>query len=749
MDRRRFLIGTAVSGVGLFVGYGAVDSSDAAVRYAPAIWYVIDRTGIVTVHVTKAEMGQHIGTALAMMIAEELAVDWRDMRIDYPDPTREFGILVTAGSWSVAANYEDMRRYGAAGRIAMIQAGAKYLAAPRDECSAERGWVIHKASGKRVAYGALIAAGAVNREFSEVDLGEIELKPDKALTLIGTSPPTLDIPAKVNGTARFTIDCFVPNMLYAKIARPPLRAGCTPLSVDDGEAKKIAGYRRFVSMKDPTGDNGHYVMALAANYPAARAAAAALKIGWDKGPNGTVDDVAILARARALTSDPDQGAPWWVIGDAGKAMAEAATNFSAEYITAHVAHAGIEPESALVWRDGERWHAYAGSAFQTHAVAALADALDTDSASIALHQTYLGDPSGRRVETDALVACALAAKAAGRPVKLIFDRDDAMRFDFPRPLTYQKLSAGLDGKIVALRHDVCSAWPLARALPIALQLGADHKTNLDWSVMTGADSWYSVPNYEVRAVRNDLAQAAVPSGFLRGAATGFVFWALESFIDELSHRTGQDEIALRLAWLDGSGPNKGGPPSAVGGASRLAVVIAKAVEITGYAERRRARKKQNRGIGFAASSAPDRQRPSWTACVAEVLVDDASGAVRVEKLTVVSDVGTAVHRDGVLAQIESATLWGLSVALYEQAALVNGAFHQENFDTYPMLRFDQVPELEIRVVTGGQHPTGAGEPAMSVVAPAIANAIFNAVGVRVRDLPITPAKVLAALKKKK
>jgi isoquinoline 1-oxidoreductase len=266
-------------------------------------------------------------------------------------------------------------------------------------------------------------------------------------------------------------------------------------------------------------------------------------------------------------------------------------------------------------------------------------------------------------------------------------------------------------------------------------------------VLTGADSWYSPPNYYVRAVQNDLAQQALPSGFLRGNATGFVFWALESFIDELAHRTGQDEIALRLAWLDGSGPNKGGPPSAKGGAGRLAAVIAKIVEITAYKARRRAKNKQGRGVGLAASSAPDRQQPSWTACVADVAVDVASGAVRVDKLTVVSDVGTAVHRDGVLAQIESATLTGLSIALYERATFANGAIVESNFDTYRMLRFDQVPELDIHIIAGGQHPTGAGEPAMSVVAPAIANAIFNATGARVRDLPITPDKVLAALKK--
>ncbi|HEY5208901.1 MAG TPA: molybdopterin cofactor-binding domain-containing protein [Stellaceae bacterium] len=748
MNRRRFLIGSAASGAGLFVGYVRVGRAEAAGTYAPSIWYVIDRTGIVTVHILKAEVGQHIGTAFAMMIAEELAADWRDMRIDYPDPARQFGILVTAGSWSIAASYDDLRRYGAAGRIALIEAGAKQLGVGRDDCTAVRGWVIHRTSGRRVSYGALVGAGAVNRVFEEADLAAIALKPDGAPTVIGTSPPALDIPAKVNGSARFAIDCFAPNLLYTKIARPPLRAGCRPRSIDDTAARRIAGYRRFVSAPAPAGDNGYYVMALADNFPAARAAAKALDIDWESGPNGAVDDAAILARAKALVADPNAGTPWWIIGDADKAMTEAATVFSGEYATAHVAHAGIEPMSALVLRDGDIWHCYAGSAFQTHLVAALADALDTDSGSIALHQTEIGDPSGRRVEVDAAVACALAAKAADRPVKLIFDRAEAFGFDFPRPLTYQKLSAGLDraGRITALTHDLCSAWPLARALPIALLPGADGKTKVDWSVLTGADSWYSPPAYHVRAIKNDLAQRAVPSGFLRGAATGFAFWALESFIDELAEYTGEDAVALRLRWLDGSGPNRGGPPAAEGGAARLATVIRKIVALTGYTAKHQA-KNCGHGIGLAASSAPDRMRPSWTACVAEVDVDAATGAINVAKLTVVTDIGAAVHRDGALAQVESATLWGLSVALYEQALLVDGAFHDTNFNTYSCLRYDQVPPLDIHLVAEGQHPTGAGEPAMSVVAPALGNAIFNAIGARVRDLPITADKVRAAIKK--
>ncbi|MGH6981349.1 MAG: molybdopterin cofactor-binding domain-containing protein, partial [Stellaceae bacterium] len=337
MDRRRFLIGTTASGVALFAGYivpGGVTAAEAASRYGPCVWYVVDRTGIVTLHVLKAEVGQHIGTAFAMLIAEELGVDWRDMRIDYPDPARDFGISITAGSWSVAANYDDLRRWGAAGRGAMIEAAAKQLGVPRGECTAEHGAVLHPPTGKRVSFGELVAAGAVFRTFDVTDLDAVTLKSDKALRLIGTSPPALDIPAKTVGTARFGIDGFVPNLLYAKIARPPLRVGCTPRSIDDSAARQIPGYRRFVSAKDPTPDNGHYVMALATNYPAAQKAAAALKIDWEGGA-GRVSDADLVTHARALVADPRQGTPWWIVGDAAKAMADASSVVVAEYTTSH------------------------------------------------------------------------------------------------------------------------------------------------------------------------------------------------------------------------------------------------------------------------------------------------------------------------------------------------------------------------------------------------------------------------------
>ena len=736
MNRRRFLIGAGAAGAASFIGFGRLGAvgaaSSAGGLYAPTVWYVIDRAGIVTVHVTKAEVGQHIGTAFAMMIAEELEADWRDIRLDYPDPRREYGILVTAGSWSVANNFDDMRRYGAAGRIALLEAAAKRWGVPVAECRAQAGRVV-RGDGESVSYGELVASGAVSRVFEDDDLGAIVLKPASDWRLIGSSPPALDIPAKVTGAALYAIDLAVPGMLIGKIVRPPVRVGATLRAIDDSAAKAMRGYRGYVEAAST-------IVLLADDFPAAKRAEKSLKIEWDKGPNQAVSDADLLARARALTADPAQGSTFWHLGDAASAMALAERRFAAEYTTAAVAHAALEPASALAFRDGERWHVFAGSAFQTHAIAAVASALDVDNDQVSLHQTYLGDPTGNRVEVDILVAAALASKAAGRPVKLIHDREDEMRFDFPRPLAYQKLEVGLDraGRIMGFRHDLCSAWPLARALPIALRPGVDPNVKLDWTAVVGADSWYDFENYSVRLIQNDLAQRAAPAGFLRGAASGWAIWALESFIDEIAEFTGVDAVNLRLQLLDGKGPNAG--PS--GGASRLAAVIERAVERSEY----RRKRKETSGIGLAASAAPTRDNPSWTACVAEVSAAAETGRFSVEKLTIVTDVGTAVHRDGTYAQVESAALFGLSVALFEAIPLRGGDFQATNFDDYHMLRYGEVPPLDIEVISGGQHPTGAGEPAMSVVAPAIGNAIFHAVGARVRDLPITPEKVLAALK---
>jgi CO/xanthine dehydrogenase Mo-binding subunit len=288
-----------------------------------------------------------------------------------------------------------------------------------------------------------------------------------------------------------------------------------------------------------------------------------------------------------------------------------------------------------------------------------------------------------------------------------------------------------------MNHDVVSAWPTKRwGIPDFLSPSVDKKDErLDAFTVNGADFFYSVPNHNVRAILNEMAHSATPSGQLRSVAPGWTFWAVESMIDEIAHAAGKDPAQYRISMLDGAGAN-------AGGAQRLRNTLLAAMGLAGYGT---IQLPKGEGMGVACVSSQERATASWTACVAHVAVAP-SGEVKVKKLTVATDVGTQVHPDNIRAQVEGAALWGVSLALYEKATLKNGGIEQTNFDTYTPLRMSQLPEVAVSVIANGEHATGVGEPAVTVVAPALANAIFNACGARIRSLPITAEAVKANMK---
>jgi CO/xanthine dehydrogenase Mo-binding subunit len=295
-----------------------------------------------------------------------------------------------------------------------------------------------------------------------------------------------------------------------------------------------------------------------------------------------------------------------------------------------------------------------------------------------------------------------------------------------------------DGKLVGLQHDVVCAWPSERWGPDFLAPSADKKAKLDAFTVNGADFWYSVPNHTVRAILNELAQRATPAGHLRSVAPGWTFWAVESMIDEIAHAAGKDPVDFRLALLDGAGAN-------AGGAKKLANALRTAAGRAGWGS---ATLPKNSGIGIACVSSQERATATWTACAANVEVNPANGEFTVKKLTLAMDLGTVVNPDGVKAQIEGSALWGMSLALFEKAPLKDGALQASNFSDYTPMRMSEMPDLDISIIANNDPPSGCGEPGVTVVAPAIANAIFNACGVRIRSLPITAAAVREGLKAK-
>jgi isoquinoline 1-oxidoreductase subunit beta len=748
LKRRSFLIGA--SATGLAFGYVAMNGVTglgdalAANSFGPTTWYSIAPDGKVTVMVGKGEMGQHVSSAMAQIVAEELEADWRMMQIALPDNDPKYndpvlGALLTGGSWSVRMNFDAMSRAGAAGRITLIEAGAAMMGVPAAECRASNSQVIHSKTGRKVSYGNIVTAGRASKVWTPDELKAIKLKTPDQYMLIGQSVPQLDVPSKAYGTAKYGIDAMVPGMLYGKPVVPPVRYGATVKSVDESDAKKVKGFVKAVTLDDKTATTSGWVVAVATTYEGAKKAAEALKIAYDNGPYAKVSDQTLIDEAKKLQASDSSGQLFVNAGDSTAAIAGAAKVLEAEYLTSINVHAPLEPMNALAYEKDGVWHVHTGNQFATRTGGIAAGALGVDPKHVVLHQYFMGGGFGRRLDADMVVPAVLAAKAVGKPVKVIYAREDDMAMDFTRPLTYQKVKAGLDadGKLVGLQHDVVCAWPTARwGIPEFLTPSVDKKGPLDGFTVNGADFWYTVPNHKVRAILNELAQKATPSGQLRSVAPGWTFWAVESMLDELAHAAGKDPVDFRLAMLDGAGAN-------AGGAKRLANALRTAVGRSGYGA---VSLPKNSGIGIACVSAQERATATWTACAAQVEVNPSSGEFKVNKLTLAMDLGTVVNPDGVKAQIEGSMLWGMSLALFEKAPLEDGALQVSNFDSYTPLRMSQMPDLDISIISSNDPASGCGEPGVTVIAPAIANAIFNAVGARVRSLPITADAVKAAMK---
>jgi isoquinoline 1-oxidoreductase subunit beta len=744
LSRRSFLVGAAASG--LVLGYSGMPDARAAAAPAhlePSVWYAIAPDGLVTVTCGKADMGQHVASTMAQIVCEELGAKWSDMRVQLASNDPKFndpvlGAQITGGSWSTMMNFDAMSRAGAAGRITLTEAAAASMGVPASELAVRDSMISHAKSKKQMSFAEIVRSGKATKTFTPDELKAIKLKTPDQYTMVGVSVPQLDIPDKTKGAAKYGIDVMLPGMVYGVVVTPPVRYGATVKSVDDSAARKVPGFIKAVTLDDKTATTTGWVVAVANTYQNARKAAEALKVTYDGGPNAKLSSESLFEEAKRLLALPDSGEFFVKNGDTAAAFGTAAKLMEAEYTTNINIHAPMEPMNATAEFQGDILHLYSGNQFATRSGAIAAGAAGIDPKYVVMHQKWLGGGFGRRLDADMMVPAVQAAKAVGKPVKVIYSRENDMTMDFSRPLTYQKVKAGLDGdgKLVALNHDVVSAWPTQRwGIPDFLTPSVDKKGPLDSFTVNGADFFYSVPNHYVRAIKNEMAHNATPSGQLRSVAPGWTFWAVESMVDEIAHAVGKDPAQYRIEMLDGRGDN-------AGGAQRLRNTLLAAMGLAGYGTKELAK---GEGMGVACVSSQERKTASWTACVAHVAVAP-SGEITVKKLTVATDVGTQVNPDGIQAQVSGAALWGLSLALYEKATLKDGGIEQTNFDSYTPLRMSQLPEVAVSVIANGEHPTGVGEPAVTVIAPAIGNAVFNAVGARVRSLPITAEAVKAAMK---
>ena len=752
-SRRGFLI--AMMGAGVMLGYArsglaAVEflasgaqgerESSAGDLFEPTIWCGVDRVGAVTVNIIRAEMGQHVGTALARIVADELEADWSKVSVAYVDTDPKWGLMITGGSWSVWQSFPVLSRAGAAGRIALVEEGAKLLGVSPHSCTARNGAV--EAKGRSILYGDIVARGDLRRTYTQEQLDAIPIKPPAKRRLIGRDTMALDVPSKTNGTARYGIDAVVEGMIYARPKVPPTRYDSKVVSIDDSAAKGVPGYIRSLALDDPSGTAPGWVMVYADSFAGANRAADLVKVVWSTGEAANVSEQDLQRRAAELIADPKGGA--LVVDDPGvdAAFASAKQRLERTYTTSTVMHFQLEPINALAFEKDGIFEIHTGNQWQSLALPWLSKALGRSQDKIVMVTYLIGGGFGRRLDGDYAVPAALAAKAIGKPVKMVCTRPDDMRFDCPRSPSVQvvRMAFGEGGRVTAMDHQAAAGWPTAVMAPSFMPKDV-HGVPFDLFAIHGADHWYTVGAQRLRALRNDLADRSFRPGYLRSVGSGWVNWALESFMDEAAHAAKVDPVAFRLRLLDGAGRNAGSPPNSVGGARRQAAVLARVAQKAGWGSAT----PKDVGLGVATTFGQERDMPTWVGCVARVRVDRTSGRVTVEKLTLVVDAGTVIHPDSAEAQVEGGALWGLSMALHEGSEFVQGQPKDTNLDTYTPLRMGDVPELEIEFLPSTETPVGLGEPATTPIAPAIANAIFAASGARVRHLPIRPEAVRQAL----
>ncbi len=735
--RRGFLISATHAGFAMayLQAEPGVAATGGTTPFGPTIWYDIDRDGIVTVNIIRAEMGQHVGTALARIVCDELEADWASVRLRHVDTDPKWGTMVTGGSWSVWQSFPYLSQAGAAGRLALIDEGAKLLRVDKAGCMARNGVV--SSGGKAISYADIVRRGQLARSYSADELKAMPIKAAAERRLVGLPTAAIDIPAKTTGAARYGLDAQAPGMAYARPKLPPTRNGCKVTAIDDSAALGIPGYLKSLVLEDPSGTVPGWVVVCAESFVAASRAADLVKVTWASSPAAAVSEAGIQARGLELVAEATGGS--LVVEDAGvdAAFAAAKSTFERDYTTATVLHFQLEPLNALAFQKDGRWEIHTGNQWQSLILPTLAKALGVPETQVVMRTYLIGGGFGRRLNGDYAVPAALAAKALGRPVKLVWTRADDVRFDSPRSPSVQRLrmAFGAEGQVTGMQHHASAGWPTQVMSPAFMPKGRNGEP-FDPFAISGADHWYSVGAQRVRAVSNDLANRTFRPGWLRSVGPGWTNWALESFMDEAARAAGADPLAFRLRLLAGTGKN------GVGGALRQAHVLQRAADRAGWGSKMPA----DTGLGIATTFGQERDMPTWCACVARVRVNRSSGVVKLEKLTLVIDAGTIVHPDGALAQVEGASLWGVSMALHEGTEFVQGQVKDTNLNTYTPLRMRDVPAMDIEFIASTVPPTGLGEPATTVVGPAIGNAVFAAVGARLRHLPMRPADVLAALK---
>jgi isoquinoline 1-oxidoreductase beta subunit len=713
LTRRQFLKTSAAVASGLMINFylpmqgGRAYAAEAQAKpvYPPNAFIHIAPDDSIMIVVNKSEMGQGVYTSLPMLIAEELECDWSRIKVESAPVAAVynhtgFGMQLTGGSSSIPSSWEQMRKIGAAARVLLISAAAQEWKVPEGECHAANSMVIHAKSGKKTSYGKLADAAA-----KLTMPAEVPLKKAKDFKIIGKPMKRLDTPAKTNGSAKFGLDVYIPDMLTVVIARSPVFGGMVK-SYDATAALKVPGVQGVYQV--PSG-----IAVAASGYWPAKTARDLLVIGWKDGDGALLSTPSMRAEYLRMAQKP--GIVARKDGDPEKGIKAAHKTVSADYEIPYLAHAAMEPLNVVVDLKPDHCTIWTGTQAQTldRAMAAKVAMLNPDQVEI--HTMYLGGGFGRRANprSDFMEEAVQVAVAIKKPVKVMWTREDDTRGGNYRPMWSDHIEVGIDkkGKPHVWKHTIVGQSITAGTMFEAFMV----KGGVDVTSVEGAATMpYLIPNLQV-----DLHSPVnvVPVQWWRSVGHSHTAFVVETMMDELAHLAGKDEVAYRLDHLPAD--------------SRYRGVLKLAAQKAGWG-------KKTLPAGHAYGVAVHQAFNSYVAQVAEVSLE--KGNVHVHKVVAAVDCGMAINPDGVQQQIESAIVYGLSAALHGAITLDKGRVMQSNFNDYVPLRLSEMPQVEVYIVHSELPPTGIGEPGTPPIGPAVANALFKLTGKRVRRMPFDQEK---------
>ena len=711
MNRRTFLKVSAAAGGGLVIGAfapawaGGSASVSAAGVFEPNIWVRIDADDSVRIMLTQLEMGQGVMTAMPMLVAEELDVDWKKVRTEWVPADRRYGnpgmggTQITAGSNSVRGYWKPLREAGAAARAMLVTAAARTWGVAEDGCSTGNGEVVHKASNRRLRYGALVEQAAALPVPQRVTL-----KSPKDFRLLGKSTPRFDVPEKVNGSAVFGIDVKRPDMLIARVARCPVFGGKVA-SFNADKAKAVPGVRQVVPISAG-------IAVVADHFFAATRGVEALEITWNEGPLAMLTSAEISRQMADKARRPgtvarNDGDVAAVLGGTGGARV-----IERVFEVPFLAHACMEPMNCTADVRAGSCDVWVPTQSQTACQLAALAASGLPEDKVKIHTTYLGGGFGRRGEADFVTDAVETSKAIGRPVKVVWTREDDIQHDFYRPATYIRMWGAVDasGRVVGWKQHIVQQSLLKRVNPQGLQ--GSH--GVDFISVDGAATLpYDISNLRVEYTEFD---PGIPYGFWRSVGNSVNGYVTEAFFDELAAAAGKDPFELRRQLLSKHPRHK--------------TVLEKVAEMAGWGKPLL----QGRFHGIAVHESFG----SITGLVTEVSVA-ANGTVRVHKIACVVDCGWTINPDTIKAQMEGGIIYGLTAALKGEITIQNGRVAQRNFDDYQMLRHNEMPVIDVAIVQNEETPGGIGEPSTAAIAGSLVNAISAATGKRIYRLPVRAA----------